>query len=221
MSENEEDVERIIELNENLKENNEKLAAKNSAELKSHNIRSFDVVGAIGAGKTLILEKIVEKVSQKYRCFVICGDVTTRIDSERIEKAGARVQQINTGRECALNAYHIFKVISALDLDEIDLLFIENVGNLICPSDFILGADMRIVIVSLPEGAHVIQKHPLLFRMSEIGVINKIDLQPYLDIDVDRMLRDAYAINPNIQMFLTSATTGENLDQLIAYLGLD
>ena len=131
-------IRRIIELNENLKENNDKLAARNAAEFKTHNIKSFDIVGAIGAGKTLLLERIVKKISKKYRVFVICGDVTTKIDSDRIEQAAHRVQQINTGRECALNAYHIYKIISSLDLDEIDVLLIENVGNLICPSDFIL-----------------------------------------------------------------------------------
>ncbi len=215
-----EDVERIVEMNEDLKANNDKLAASNLAKLKAHNVRSFDIVGAIGAGKTLLLEKMIEKISKKYRCYVICGDITLHLDADRIEKRGARVQQINTGRECALNAYHIHKVLSSIDLDAIDVLLIENVGNLICPSDFVLGVEKRIVIVAITEGDHVIIKHPLLFKMSDVGIINKIDLQPVINADIQRMLKDAKSINPNIKMFVTSAKTSEQVPELISYLGL-
>jgi hydrogenase nickel incorporation protein HypB len=215
-------VERVIELNDDLLANNENLARKNSELLNSFGIKTIDVVGAIGAGKTLILEKIVERLAPVHRILVINGDVTLRIDADRIEKWGAKCIQINTGRECALNAYHVHSVITKFDVSKYDLLLIENVGNLICPSDFILGTDFaRVVIVSITEGEHVIRKHPMLFKMSRIALINKIDLLPYIDgVDVERMRADALEINPDITVINTSARTGEGLDELISALDL-
>nr|MDO8111441.1 hydrogenase nickel incorporation protein HypB [Candidatus Sigynarchaeota archaeon] len=214
-------VKRVIELNDDLLANNEALAQKNAEICKKHGIKTFDIVGAIGAGKTLILEKLVEKLAKKHKILVINGDVTLRIDADRIEKHGAKCIQINTGHECALNAYHVYNVLTKFDISKYDLLFIENVGNLICPSDFILGADIRIVIVSITEGEHVIRKHPLLFKESQIAIINKIDLLPHLDdISVERMKADALKINPKLHVVATSAKTGENLDELLSAMNL-
>ncbi|MHA1734421.1 MAG: hydrogenase nickel incorporation protein HypB [Promethearchaeota archaeon] len=213
------DVPRIIEMNDDLIEQNEDLAARNHEEFEKNKVRTLDVVGAIGAGKTLLLEKIVQALSDKYRIHVICGDMTTTVDADRIKTAGASTTQINTGRECALNAYHIHKLIGALPLDQLDLVIIENVGNLICPSDFILGTDHRMTVVSITEGAHVVRKHPILFKMSDVAVINKIDLAPYLDIDIEEMKGDALQINPKLKVILTSAKTGENVDAVIEALG--
>ena len=206
---------KIIELNEDLIENNERLATENISLLKSKNIRSFDFVGAIGAGKTAIIEAIIDKISKDHKILVINGDVATRIDADRIERHGVTTIQINTGRECALNSYHISQVLKNYDLSNIDVLFIENVGNLICPSDFILGTEKRIVIVSITEGPWVIRKHPLLFKMSDIAVINKMDLMDVIEINIAEMIDDAKKINPNLKVFTTSAITGENLDNLI------
>jgi len=208
-------ISRIIELNEDLIENNDRLAEENNKILREKNIRAFDFVGAIGAGKTAIIESIVEKIAGDYRVLVINGDVATRIDADRIEKYGVQTIQINTGRECALNSYHISQVLKNYGLDEVELLFIENVGNLICPSDFILGTEKRIVIVSITEGPWVIRKHPLLFKFSDIAVINKIDLKDVIDVDVKEMIKDAKEINPNLKSFITSATSGENISKLI------
>jgi len=213
-----EDIAKIIELNEDLIENNELLASKNNETFKEHNIQSFDIVGAIGAGKTALIEAIVQKVSQERKVLVINGDVTTRIDADRIAKYGVKTIQINTGRECALNSYHISQVIMNCDLSVYDTVFIENVGNLICPSDFILGVDKRIVVVSITEGPWVIQKHPMLFKFSDIAVINKIDLNDVMDIDIEKMINDARQINPNIPVITTSATTGENVIELVNLL---
>ncbi len=190
--------------------------------LNKHNIKTFDIVGAIGAGKTLLLEKVVELLSKTRRIMVINGDVTTRVDADRIEKHGAKCVQINTGRECALNAYHVFNVLRKFDISNYDLLFIENVGNLICPSDFILGTDFtRVVVVSVTEGEHVVRKHPLLFKISQVAVINKVDLLPHLDdVDVERMKKDALDINPGIKVVLASAKKNDGLDELVKLLGL-
>lgn len=189
--------------------------------LKDHQIKSFDIVGAIGAGKTAILERIVEKLALQFKILVICGDITTRVDANRIEKHNAETIQINTGRECALNAYHIHQIIKNKDLEEIDIIFIENVGNLICPSEFILGTDKRIVIVSITEGEWVIEKHPMLFRMSDIAVINKIDLKERLGTNVEKMITDAKRINSDINVITTSAKTGENIDKLLELMGIN
>jgi hydrogenase nickel incorporation protein HypB len=161
-----------------------------------NNIKSFDIVGAIGAGKTALLEKIAEKLTSKFRMLVICGDITTRVDADRIEKYNAETIQINTGRECALNAYHIHQIIKNKDLQNYDVIFIENVGNLICPSEFVLGTDKRIIVVSITEGEWVVEKHPMLFKMSDIAVINKIDLKERLGTNVEKMIADAKKINP-------------------------
>ena len=208
-------ISRIIELNEDLIENNDRLAEENNQLLREKNIRAFDFVGAIGAGKTAIIETVVQRITNDYRILVINGDVATRIDADRIEKYGAQTIQVNTGRECALNSYHISQVLNNYDLDEVDVLFIENVGNLICPSDFILGTEKRIVIVSITEGPWVIRKHPMLFKFSDIAVINKIDLKDVIDVNVEEMIKDAKEINPNLTILSTSATTGENISKLI------
>ena len=210
----------VIETKKAVEKDNDLLANKVHQQFKDNNIKSYDIVGAIGAGKTALLEKIVEKISSKYRVLVICGDITTRVDADRIEKHNAETIQINTGRECALNAYHIHQIIKNKDLNNYDVVFIENVGNLICPSDFILGTDKRLIVVSTTEGEWVVEKHPMLFKMSDIAVINKIDLKERLGTDIDKMSSDAKKFNTKIDVITTSAKTGENIEKLINLMGL-
>jgi len=210
----------VIQTKKEVEEDNKKIAEQLNNKFKSFKIKSYDIVGAIGAGKTAILERITEKLGLKYRILVICGDITTRVDANRIEQHHAETIQINTGRECALNAYHIHQIIKNKDLKDYDLVFIENVGNLICPSEFILGTDKRIVIVSITEGEWVIEKHPMLFKMSDIAVINKIDLKERLGTNVDKMITDARRINSKIEIITTSAKTGENIDNLLELMGI-
>jgi hydrogenase nickel incorporation protein HypB len=215
-----ENREEIIRTKREVEKDNELLARKIHENLKKYDIKSFDIVGAIGAGKTAILERIVERLKDKYKILVICGDITTRVDADRIQSHEAETVQINTGRECALNAYHINQVLKNKDIQKYDLLFIENVGNLICPSEFTLGTDLRITIVSITEGEWVIEKHPMLFKMSDIAVINKIDLMERLGTNIQKMISDAKSINPNIEVITTSAKTGFNLDKLIELMNL-
>ncbi|MFX0001808.1 MAG: hydrogenase nickel incorporation protein HypB [Candidatus Hermodarchaeota archaeon] len=210
----------VIETKKEVEKDNDLLAEQINNTLRNRGIKSIDIVGAIGAGKTAILEKIAEKLSKEYRILVICGDITTRVDADRIEKHNVETVQINTGRECALNAYHIYQVIKNKDLDNYDLIFVENVGNLICPSDFKLGTDKRITVVSITEGEWVIEKHPMLFKMSDVAVINKIDLLERLGTDIDKMENDARNFNPNIKVIMTSAKEGKNIDILIEALEL-
>jgi len=210
----------VIQTKMAVKEDNEHLAQQNNQELRKFDIKSVDIVGAIGSGKTAIIEKMVEILSERYRILVICGDITTRVDADRIQSHNAETIQINTGRECALNAYHIHQIIENKDLNNYDLLFIENVGNLICPSDFTLGTDIRITVVSTTEGEWVIEKHPMLFKMSQVAVINKIDLAERLGTDIQKMVQDAKGINPEIHVITTSAKTGKNIEKLIEILEL-
>ena len=210
---------KVIETKKAVERDNDLLAERVHQNFKEHNVKSFDIVGAIGAGKTALLEMITQRLTTKYRVLVICGDITTRVDADRIEKHDAETIQINTGRECALNAYHIHQIIKNKDLNKYDIVFIENVGNLICPSDFILGTDQRIIIVSITEGEWVVEKHPMLFKMSDIAVINKIDLKERLGTNVDKMISDAKKINPNIKVITTSAKTGENIEDLMSLMG--
>ncbi|MBD3253655.1 MAG: hydrogenase nickel incorporation protein HypB [Candidatus Lokiarchaeota archaeon] len=211
----------VIQTKKQVEKDNITLSENINLDFKRHNIKSIDIVGAIGAGKTAIIERIAEKISSKYRTLVICGDITTRIDADRIEAHKAETVQINTGRECALNAYHIHQIIKNKNLEDYDIVIVENVGNLICPSEFILGTDKRITVVSVTEGEWVVEKHPMLFKMSEIAVINKIDLAERLGTNIEKMIRDAEKINPEIKVITTSAKTGENIDYLIKMLELE
>ncbi|MBS7247478.1 MAG: hydrogenase nickel incorporation protein HypB [Candidatus Jordarchaeales archaeon] len=210
----------IVSVEEDLIRANEKVANEVSRLLAEKGVKSFDIVGAIGAGKTSLLERIVERLKGKYRIAVITGDVTTRIDADRISRHGVETLQINTGRECALTAFFLKDALRKIDLNRVDILFVENVGNLICPADYMLGCDKRLVVVSLTEGPYVVKKHPLLFKISDIAVINKIDLKNIVEANPEEMLRDALEINPNLKVVLTSAKTGEGLDDLISAMGL-
>ncbi len=210
----------IIQTQKEVEKNNDSIAELINNKLHENNIKSFDIVGAIGAGKTAILEKITDILAQKYKILVICGDITTRVDADRIQKENVDTIQINTGRECALNAYYILKIMKNIDLNKYNLIFIENVGNLICPAEFQLGMDKRVTIVSTAEGEWVVEKHPLLFRMSEIAIINKIDLKERLGTDLDKMINDAKNINPNIKVILTSAKNNEGIEEVIKELNL-
>ena len=217
-----EEISKIIDLNEDLIGNNDRLAEENNQILREYGIKSFDIVGAIGAGKTALVEIFAKKLSKTYKILVINGDVATRIDADRIGQHGVKSIQVNTGRECALNSYHISQIVKNVDLNDYrnGILFIENVGNLICPSDFILGTEKRIVIVSITEGEWVVRKHPLLFKLSDIAIINKIDLIDVMDVNIENMVDDAKQINPKLQIFTTSAKTGENIAELITALEL-
>ncbi|MFX1597284.1 MAG: hydrogenase nickel incorporation protein HypB, partial [Promethearchaeota archaeon] len=190
----------VIETKKEVEKDNNLLAEQINSELNKKGIKSIDIVGAIGAGKTALLEKLTKNLSKKYRILVICGDITTRVDADRIEQHNVDTIQINTGRECALNAYHIYQVLKNKTLEDYDLIFIENVGNLICPSDFQLGTDKRITVVSITEGEWVIEKHPMLFKMSDIAIINKIDLLERLGTNVEKMINDAKKFNPDIEV---------------------
>ena len=210
----------IADAERNLIEANNRIAAQNRALFDEKGIKVLDVVGAIGAGKTALIELLIDKIKSKYRIAAIAGDMATDVDSTRIRSHGVQAIQIETASECALTASFVRDVAKDLDLDNLDLLIIENVGNLICPSDFILGAHARIAVVSVTEGNHVVRKHPLLFKLSDVAVINKMDLAEIVEANVEEMVSDALTINPEIKVIKTSAKTEDGVDSLIAALDL-
>ncbi|MBT8171961.1 hydrogenase nickel incorporation protein HypB [Candidatus Bathyarchaeota archaeon] len=199
---------------------NEKLAKKNEALLQKHNIQSIDIMGSIGAGKTSLIEKIVQKLKPNYKIAVFKGDLTTTIDAERIGKYGVQVVTINTGRECHLDANVVAKALELIDIHNIDLLLIENVGNLICPAEFPLGTDKRVVVVSVTEGPYMIIKHPLTFMNANVMVINKKDLAKTMKIDTKQLETQVKEINPDIKVTITNALNGEGVEELIKVLKL-
>ncbi len=195
---------------------NNSIADANSSHLREHGVRAFDLLGAIGSGKTALIERMAPLLSEKgLRAGAIAGDVYGDDDFKRLVALGIPAVNANTGKECHLDAHIVEHAIDHLPLGQIDVLFIENVGNMVCPTDFRLGAEKRIVVVSSTEGDDVVNKHPMMFRGCQIGVINKVDLAPLVGADLDRMERDMHRYNPGMQVFRTNLKTGEGVAPLL------
>ena len=199
---------------------NEKLALKNLELLRKHKVKAIDVMGSIGAGKTSLIEKLVQALKKKYRIAVFKGDLTTTIDAERIGRHGVEVVAINTGRECHLDANLVAKAVQRIRLEEIDLLFIENVGNLICPAEFPLGTEKRIVVVSVTEGPYMVVKHPFSFMDADVAVINKKDLANVMKVDTKKLGMEVKEIKPDVKVVVTNALSGEGIEELVNALEL-
>jgi hydrogenase nickel incorporation protein HypB len=195
---------------------NNNLAGQNAQHLKEHGVRAFDLLGAIGSGKTALIERLVPLLNKKdLRAGAIAGDVYGDDDFKRIVALGIPAFNANTGKECHLDAHLVEHAITHLPLDDIDVLFIENVGNMVCPTDFRLGAEKRIVVVSSTEGDDVVNKHPMMFRDCTIGVINKVDLAPLVGANLDRMQSDIKRYNPSMPVFRTNLKTGDGVAALL------
>jgi hydrogenase nickel incorporation protein HypB len=178
-------------------------------------------MGSVGAGKTSLIEQLVRLLKARYRIAAFKGDLTSKIDSERIESLGIQAVQINTGRECHLDANLVKKALLKLDLTALDLLFIENVGNLICPADFPLGSDKRIVVISVTEGPYMVVKHPFIFADADVAVINKIDLARPMGVDTGKLAGDVRNINARTSVVLANCRTGKGVKEVAAALGVD
>ncbi|MDD1717160.1 MAG: hydrogenase nickel incorporation protein HypB [Methanoregulaceae archaeon] len=195
---------------------NNRIADGNAQHLKAHSVRAFDLLGAIGSGKTALIERLVPLLFRRgLRTGAIAGDVYGDDDFKRLVALGIAAVNANTGKECHLDAHLVEHAIESLPLDEIDVLFIENVGNMVCPTDFRLGAEKRIVIVSSTEGDDVVNKHPMMFRSCDIGVINKVDLAPLVGADLDRMESDMHRYNPAMRVFRTNLKIGDGVGPLL------
>jgi hydrogenase nickel incorporation protein HypB len=215
-----EEVTLEIEPGMDILEVNKQLAQKNMELLREHNVKAIDIMGSIGAGKTSLIEKLVQSLKQKYRIAVFKGDLTTTIDAERIGHHGVQVLTINTGRECHLDANVVARAVERISLEEIDLLFIENVGNLICPAEFPLGTEKRVVVVSVTEGPYMVVKHPFTFMNADVMVINKKDLAEIMKIDTEQLKKQVKEIKPDVKVAVTNALSGEGVEELIKALEL-
>ena len=197
---------------------NAKLARANRNTLDRSGVIAFNIMGAIGSGKTLLVEKTIERIGGSHRIGAIAGDVVARLDAARFEKFKIPVIGLNTGKECHLDAHLVEYGLLKLPLESLDILFIENVGNLICPADYELGEHKRIVIVSVSEGDDIVEKHPLIFGTADLIIVNKIDIALAVNADADKMVRDAKMINPRIDVLKMSLKTGEGFDEWIDFV---
>ena len=207
-----------ITIAQNILAANDTIAQEVQQSLATHGIRTINVMSSPGAGKTTLLERTIARLRGEMAIGVIEGDIETSADAERIETAGAETVQINTRGACHLEAHMIRAALKELDVTHINLLFIENIGNLVCPSEWDLGEDLRAVVVSTTEGDDKPAKYPQMFAVSQVMIVNKLDLLPYVDYDVEKVKRQALAINPQLRIFQVSCRTGEGLDAWCEWL---
>ena len=210
---------RTIEVREKVMARNDELAATVRERLRENGVTALNLVSSPGAGKTLLLERTLAELGEELRIAVVAGDVQTHNDASRLEALTDRlVQAVVTGGACHMDARQVSTALDAIDLDKTDLVFIENVGNLVCPAGWDLGEADKVVLFSVPEGEDKPVKYPRMFREAGCAVLNKIDLLPYVPFDLDRAIGYLREVNPEQQLFLTSALSGEGLDEWYAYL---
>ncbi|NIR44753.1 MAG: hydrogenase nickel incorporation protein HypB [Gemmatimonadetes bacterium] len=207
-----------VEVKQKVLSANDRLAAEIRADLTSRGVLCLNLISSPGSGKTTLLEKTIDELKSKLRLAVVAGDVQTRNDAERLERHGVPVEAIETGGGCHLNAEQVSKSLSGLGLSELDLLFVENVGNLVCPSSFDLGESMKVVLMSVTEGEDKPLKYPAAFRRAGALVLTKIDLIPHLQFSAERAVENARSINPELEVFATSSFTGEGLAEWLDWL---
>ena len=208
----------VIHVGHDVFKANDKLAEKNKKKLDKHQIFSVNVMGAIGSGKTTLIEEAIKQFKEKYKIAVIAGDVIAEMDASRFRKLGVPTIPVNTGKECHLDAKLVEKALNEIDLENTDLLIIENVGNLICPVDFNLGEHLRVVIVSVTEGDDIILKHPMIFKTAELAIINKVDIAHAVDVNAEKMREDILSLNHDVPVILTSKHNWESLETWIGFI---
>jgi len=197
---------------------NDQIAQENRQLLDNNGVLTINVMSSPGAGKTSLILETIRRLKGDVKIGVIEGDVSSSIDAETIGKEGVPVIQINTGGECHLDASMIYRALSNLPLQDIELLFIENVGNLICTAEFAIGAHKNLVISSTPEGFDKPLKYPLMFTVADIVLINKIDLLPHVKFDTDAYKKTVENLNKSVEIFEVSCTTGHGIDRWLSWL---
>ena len=209
---------KIITIGEEIFGANEARAAENKALLDAKGVFAVNVLSSPGAGKTSTISLAIDRLKGRFRIGVIEGDVASAVDAEKIAALGMPVVQINTQGGCHLDAGMVRTALDSLPLDEMDILFIENVGNLICPNSFNLGEDTRILIASTPEGDDKPYKYPAMFADTDVVLLNKTDLLPYLNFDAAAVRQAVTGLNPDVTIFPYSCTTGEGTDAWLGWL---
>ena len=200
---------------------NDRAAAEIRALLREHGVFAINVMSSPGSGKTTMLQRTLAALMPEIACAVIVGDICSTHDADRLAGSGAPVVQINTdkfGGDCHLGAHLIREVLREIDLDAIDLLIVENVGNLVCPAEFDIGEHARVVVLSVAEGEDKPIKYPLMFRVCDAMLLNKVDLLPHLEYDPELAVRNVHAVHPEMPVFRISATTGEGFEGWLGWL---
>ena len=208
----------LIDVQSGLLANNDAVAAENRAMLAKRGIYAVNVMSAPGAGKTSLLERLLPLLSGRWRVAVIEGDIVGSADAERLAKLGLPVEQINTGGACHLDAKMVHHAIHEVVHGPADVLVVENVGNLVCPAEFDLGEDDALMLLSVTEGHDKPKKYPVMFRRAGLLVVNKVDLLPMTDFDVDAAVAAARDINPGVAVLRTSCRTGEGITAVVEWL---
>lgn len=210
---------RRIEVRERVMAKNDELAAEVRSRLAAHGVPSLNLVSSPGSGKTLLLERTLQELGRELEMAVVTGDVQTENDADRLARWTDRlVQAVVTGGACHLDARQISTALDELDLAEIDLLFVENVGNLVCPASWDLGETSKVVVFSVTEGEDKPLKYPKMFQVSRYAVLNKMDLLPHVPFDVDVAVANARQVNPELRFFFTSALTGAGMGSWYDFL---
>lgn len=207
-----------VKVAENILGANDRIAEENHQLFKENGVFVINIMSSPGAGKTTLLERTLAALKDKYKIGVIEGDVATTADAERIEKLGVPVVQINTGNMCHLDGTMIRGALEEFDLKSLDLLIVENVGNLVCPAEFKVGEDHKVMLLSVAEGDDKPLKYPLMFHESSVLLINKLDLIPYTNFDLGKATKDSLSINPRLEVYPMSCRTGEGLDGWYGWL---
>jgi hydrogenase nickel incorporation protein HypB len=205
-----------VEVLERLLSENDRVAAENRARLGAARVRTVNMMSSPGAGKTTLLRETLQRFDGRLRVGVVEGDIATSLDADRLADLAHAVALVNTsagfGGECHLDAVMVQAGLRGLPLDDLDLVVIENVGNLVCPAEFDVGEDAKVMVFSVTEGEEKPLKYPVMFRTTELVLMNKIDLLPHLDFDVDRFVDNLRAVNPHAELLPLSARTGEGVD---------
>ncbi|MEF2229595.1 MAG: hydrogenase nickel incorporation protein HypB [Pseudodesulfovibrio sp.] len=196
----------------NVLEANDRLAEELRNKFRVRKILCLNLMSSPGAGKTTLLERTLADLRDEFKMAVVEGDLQTDNDAQRVAATGAQAVQINTEGGCHLDSGMVLDAIKALDLEGLDILFVENVGNLVCPAEFDVGEDYKVTLLSVAEGDDKPEKYPLMFHISSVMILNKVDLLPYVDFDLNKASAHATKLNKDIKVFPLSARTGENMD---------
>lgn len=208
----------VIEVNESVFAGNDRLADETRQKLKKEGTFLLNVMASPGAGKTSVLLRTIELLKDRYRMGVMEADIDATVDAEKMQANGVRSIQVHTGGECAMNADMTRQALEEFHTEDLDLLFLENVGNLVCPAEEDVGACRSIEILSVPEGDDKPLKYPLMFQVTQAVLVNKIDTKEYFPFDDEAVTRRIHALNPEAKVFFVSAKTGEGFDEWVRWL---
>lgn len=197
---------------------NEDVSEEVKGTLAEHHICMVNVMGSPGAGKTSMITALIGKLRDTFRVGVIEGDIAGQVDAERIASLGVPAVQLNTDGACHIEAMSIQQILPELPLEDLDVIFVENIGNLVCPAEFRIGESLRITILSIPEGDDKVEKYPLMFTDTDCLALNKYDMLPYFDFDEERVLANYGTVNPGTPLFRISSRTGDGIEELAGFI---